>query len=171
MIARFRDGDKSAFNAIITQWEQPIYNFVYRQVRHHEDAQDLVQRIFVKAYEKLDLLRDDTRFKSWLYSIALNLCRDEFRRNKNKQHISFDDYESIPAMKGLNNNCPADEEDNSGPSNLHKKEVCKLIEQALDQIPVEQREIVILKELQELKFTEIAEVLNLPVNTVKSRMY
>lgn len=171
LIARFRDGDEKAFNLIIAAWEQPIYNFVYRQLQHHEDTQDLVQQVFVRAYQKIGNLQDDSKFKSWLYSIALNLCRDEFRRRKKKHSVPFDDY-GLEALNGLKNHGPDGEDpDNSAQADLHKKQVCRLIGQALELIPGEQREVVILKELQELKFTEIADVLNVPLSTVKSRMY
>ena len=171
LIDRFIDGDVQAFNLLVWRWQKPIYNFVLRYLASEDEAQEVTQKTFIKAYKKLRTLKDPSKFSSWLYQIALNLCHDESKRKRRR---------SITSLQTLseNNNFDLSNEDIAGSDRQHNPEkalqaleLSDLLQQALQHIPEEQKTVVIMKELQGLKFTEIAEILNLPINTVKSRMY
>ncbi len=171
LITRFIGGDVNAFNTLVWRWQKPIYNFIFRYLGKSEDSKDLTQRVFIKVHKNLKNLKDARKFTSWLYQIALNLCRDQA---KSKYATSV---HSLDALQESKNFDVSSETEESGFSlvdpevTLERSELRALLEQALDMIPEEQKTVVIMKEFQGLKFIEIADILKLPVNTVKSRMY
>ena len=157
LIAQFRAGQIAAFNTLVKRWECPIYNFVLRYVGNRDDARDLCQQTFIRAYKNMRRLRDPDKFTSWIYQIALNACRDAGRR---RSLVSLDTLATPIA-------------DTTPPPDalIHEQSVRDLLNRALQNLPEEQRVVIIMKEYQGLKFTEIAETLKVPINTVKSRMY
>lgn len=171
LIRKFLGGNIEAFNTLVWRWQKPIYNFTLRYFRDKEMARDTTQRVFLKVYKNLRHLQDTSKFSSWIYQIALNLCKDE-TKSKYYQTTS-----SLDALKEATNFDISSEKDQSGYSahdparNLERDELRTLLERALDYIPAEQKEVVIMKEFQGLKFIEIAEILGIPINTAKSRMY
>ena len=160
LILHFKAGQRQAFNALVWRWQGRLYRFALRYSGDAEDARDLCQQSFIRAYRQLHRLRDPERFSTWLYQIAANLCRDHLRQRV--QHVSLDAYEETsdrphPAL--------------SQAADMDKVELRDLLNRALQTLPEEQRVVVVLKEYEGLKFREIAEVLDAPVNTVKSRLY
>ena len=170
LIEKFLNGDVSAFNTIVWRWEKPICNFAYRYMGGLEMAKEVTQQTFIRAYKNLHRLRDSSRFSSWLHQIALNICRDELKRNK-RRYVSVQELE-LNSESGSNlplelSDSPSDRPDSSA----QKVQLADILKKALQEIPEEQRVVVIMKEYQGLKFNEIADILNEPLNTVKSRMY
>ena len=163
LIERFLKGHTEAFNALVRRWEKEIYNFVLRHVGCGEEAQDICQRTFIQVYHKLHKLRDRASFSSWIYRIALNACRDA-ARGRSKHEIRSLDRLSEDGMEVA--------ELSPGPDVIsHRRGIREILNRALQSLPEEQRVVVVMKEYQELKFTEIAEILGAPTNTVKSRLY
>ncbi len=150
VIERVLDGDADAFNLLIRQWERPIYNFILRMIGDRDDAMDLSQDCFMKAFRELRTLKDRDRFSSWLYRIAHNACLSQIRKNHGKTRVELDP-EAGATHAPLENRLA--------------------VEKALGQLPPDQREAVILKVFQSLKFEEIAAIQGAPVSTVKSRLY
>ena len=144
------NGDPEAFNILVRQWEKPIYNFILRMIGDRDEAMDLCQDCFMKAYRELRTLKDRDRFSSWLYRIAHNTCLSRIRKDQGKIWVELDED------KG-SNHVPAENR--------------LAVEKALRQLPEDQREAVILKVFQGLKFEEIAAIQGAPVSTVKSRLY
>ena len=158
-------GDRDCFGELSKRWQQKIYAFICRYVGNAEDARDLTQDTFVKAYRNLDRLTDPARFSSWLYKIALNECRMRFRRQRKVQSISLENFpQPKGAVKfGVDTVTPEEE--------LAAKEDIQLLQEAFKGLPEEQRAVILMKEYQEMKFHEISEILGIPLSTVKSRMY
>ena len=150
IIERVLKGDTDAFNLLVRQWERPIYNFIVRMVGDRDEAMDLCQEAFMKAYRELGTLKDLDRFSSWLYRIAHNTCFSKLRKDQGKifVELSPETHSSRPPIE----------------SRL-------AVEKALQHLPEDQREVVILKVFQSLKFEEIAAIQGAPVSTVKSRLY
>lgn len=171
LIKNFLDGDDSAFNTLVSRWELNIYRFVLRYIGDRDEARDLCQIAFVRAFHKLPSLRDHQRFSSWLYQIALNVCRDESKRKKRKSTFSLNQFQ-LSEEQSLPNLHLVDESrhDQAG-KQVHQSDVKNILQKALKQIPEEQRLVIVMKEYQGLKFTEIADALQISVNTVKSRLY
>jgi RNA polymerase sigma-70 factor, ECF subfamily len=150
VIERVLNGESDAFNILVRQWEKPIYNFILRMINDRDEAMDLCQDCFMKAYRELRTLKDRDRFSSWLYRIAHNTCLSRLRKDNGKVWVEIDANtggKHVPVENRL------------------------AIEKALGQLPEDQREVVILKVFQSLKFDEIAAIQGAPVSTVKSRLY
>jgi RNA polymerase sigma-70 factor, ECF subfamily len=150
VIERVLSGDSEAFNLLIRRWERPIYNFIVRLIGDRDEAMDLSQDCFMKAYRELRTLKDRDRFSSWLYRIAHNACLSRLRKNHGKTWVELDP-EAGHAHTPVENRLA--------------------VEKALGQLPPDQREVVILKVFQGLKFEEIAIIQDAPISTVKSRLY
>ena len=156
-------GDTACFGEVTERWEQRIFHFIFRYVGSREEARDLTQHTFAKAFQNLGRLSDTARFSSWLYTIALNECRMRFRRQRRVQQLSLEDE---PAVRQRLVSADSSPEDRAAQS----QQVTRL-RLALGRLPEEQRAVILMKQYQELKFHEIAEVIDVPLSTVKSRMY
>ena len=161
LVQDFLGGDTQAFNSLVQRWQPPIHRFAYRYFSNNDDAKEITQRTFIKAYQKMDTLSDTQKFSSWIYRIANNLCLDELQRAGRKRSAPLEVLKTVDTQPMA---AAPDEE-------LSKSEATVLLSKALIQIPTEQRVVVIMKEYENLTFAEIAEILDEPVNTVKSRMY
>jgi len=150
VIERVLEGDTEAFNVLVRQWEKPIYNFIFRMIGDRDEAMDLCQDCFMKAFRELQTLKDRDRFSSWLYRIAHNTCLSSIRKSYGKTWVELD----------------------PDAGSTHSSAENRLaVEKALQYLPEDQREVVVLKVFQSLKFEEIAAIQNAPVSTVKSRLY
>jgi len=164
-------GQVNAFNTLVWRWQKPIYNFVLRYLGDPEDAREITQQTFIKAHRNLPHLKDHARFSTWLYQIAVNLCRDEIKKRRRRKTYSLESMQENSDQQNARDLLPVADEGASPDNIVSRKELRDILARALQQIPEEQREVVIMKEYQGLKFTEIAEALGIPLNTAKSRMY
>lgn len=162
-------GDEYSFAELVRRWEKKIFGFVFRYTGNREDSQDVLQNTFLKVYRNLDQLQDPERFPAWLYRIALNECRIRFRRGERirSKEISFqaseDDSSVGESQQGVSTVTP--EQIAAG-----REEMGRMMD-AFALLPAEQREVILMREYQGLRFREIAELLELPLSTVKSRLY
>lgn len=169
LMERYQEGDARAFEELLRRHERPVYNFIYRHVRDPEKASDLLQETFLRVVKNVDRYRRKAKFTTWLYTIARNQCIDALRRAKHRRHASLDqpmgrDGEGRSLMERL----PGRSED--GHVRVDAEEVKGRIEAALADLSEEQREVFLMREFQQLKFKEIAEIVGVSENTIKSRM-
>lgn len=170
LITRAREGDKHAQGKLVQLWYKRIYNFGYKFFFDHDLAMEVAQKTFISMHRNIDGLQDASRFKSWLYTIAVNYCREELRKRGSKRSVSLDDLR--PGESEESYRWEASSSRNENPDKqLRHSELSDLLQQCLMELSEEQREVVIMKEYEGLKFREIAEALNISENTVKSRMY
>jgi RNA polymerase sigma-70 factor (ECF subfamily) len=153
LIAKARRGSVDAYNVLVSRWEKRVFNYLLRLVRDREDALDLSQDVFLKAYQNLKKLEDPERFAAWLFRIAHNEAYSLLRRNRPEGELGAE-----PATAGISNR-------------LYPVELNLTVETALARLTGEQREAVLLKVYQGFKFEEMAEILACPVSTIKSRVY
>jgi len=153
LIAKARKGDVEAYNLLVSRWEKRVFNYLLRLVSNREDALDVSQEAFLKAYQSLPKLDDPQRFGAWLFRIAHNEAFSLLRRRKPEGEMPF---ERGAPVRG---------------SELLPIELSMAVETALGRLTDEQREAVLLKIYQGFKFEEMAEILSCPVSTVKSRLY
>ncbi len=158
LIGRARRGDVDAYNHLVSRWQKPVYNYLLRLTGNREDALDLSQDVFLKAYQNLRKLEDAGRFAPWLYRIAHNEAYSMFRKRRPES-------ENEVEPEGV------EQEITVGGSGVFPIELSLAVTAALDRLSAEQRETVVLKIYQGFKFEEIAEILACPVSTVKSRLY
>jgi RNA polymerase sigma-70 factor (ECF subfamily) len=155
-------GQSEAFGLLVLKYQDRLFNTVFHMVGQAEDARDIVQEALVQAYLKLDSFRGESAFYTWLYRIALNLAASHQRRRRPAA--------SLDAMRETGSVEPADEEDNPAES-LERQERCRQVRQAIAQLADEYRSVLVLREIDGFPYETIAEVLDLPLNTVRSRLH
>lgn len=160
LIENFNSGDIDAFNQLVERWQERIHRIAYRYFAGHDAASEITQKTFIKVYKKIDTLDDHRKFSSWIYRIANNLCRDETKRAGRRRSASLEAMGPQPVSQT-----------ETVEHDIHQKELSSILQAALQQLPPEQRMVVIMKQYEELTFKEIAEILEENENTVKSRMY
>lgn len=170
LIARAREGDQHAQGRLMQLWYKRIYNFGYKFFYDHDLAMEIAQKTFIAMHRNIALLQEVSRFKSWLYTIAVNCCREELRRKKSARSVSIHDLRPGESEESYRWEASSDR---TGDPERHFRqgELSDLLQSCLMQLSDEQREVLIMKEYEGLKFREIAEALSLSENTVKSRMY
>ncbi len=168
LVNRFVAGDVAAFNTLVRRWEKTIYNFILRYLSDREAAQEGCQKTFIRAYQNLHRLRDTDRLSTWLHQIAVNICKDDMRSRSRRKSVSLDQL----LAQSDHTFDPATHDHGSNPEECAAaNRVNALLNAALQEIPKLQRAVVIMKEYQGLKFSEIAATLAISENTAKSRMY
>lgn len=170
LIARAREGDQSAQGKLVQLWYKRIYNFGYKFFFDHDLAMEVAQKTFISMHRNIANLQDLARFRSWLYTIAVNYCREELRKRKAVRAVSIDSL--APGEGEVSYNWEKSAARHENPERqLRQTELSDLLQGCLLELSEEQREVVIMKEYEGLKFREIADALNISENTVKSRMY
>src|SRR5688500_4018716 len=165
LVARSIGGDAESFNELILRWERPIYALAYRTIGREEEARDVCQETFLRAFRALPGFRGQAKFSSWLYRIALNLCRDWIRRERRAQVVQAPENVDLVEMAA------ALEPAESVEDLVARKDMARAVERAMAGLPEEQRTAIILKEYHGLTFQEIADLVGCPLSTVKTRLY
>ncbi len=159
-------GQLEAFEELIKKYEKKVYSLCYRYSGNYDDANDLAQEAFLKVYNSIDKFKGKSAFSTWLYRVTANVCLDEMRKQK-KSPLSLDKpqeteegemYFSLPDQK-YNPEVIAE-----------KNDLRQLVHKGIGELPKEQRIIIILREMEELSYEEISEVLEISIGTVKSRL-
>jgi len=161
VISAVMNGNVNAYNILVQQYQKPIFNLMYRVTGSYEDAKDLAQETFIKAYEKLDHFRMGARFFPWLYTIGYNHARNFVQRSKPFQQSSDEDFE-----KNTRLDCPSQQEERV----LAQIDFLRIY-QALEQLPMDYREAVILHYHEGLSMEDIATALQLSVSGAKMRVH
>ncbi|MCC7010415.1 MAG: sigma-70 family RNA polymerase sigma factor [Acidobacteria bacterium] len=166
LVARATGGDLDAFNQLVTRWERPIFGLAYRTLGREEDARDVVQEAFMRAYRGLRGFKGEAKFSSWLYRITLNLCRDWVRKERRAPVVQMPEGADAVDLADAQPS-PAE----SVEELVARREMSAAVARAMAELPAEQRLAIVLKEYQGLTFQEIADQLGCPLSTVKTRLY
>ena len=153
LIAKARRGHVDAYNVLVSRWEKRVFNYLLRLVANREDALDLSQDVFLKAYQNLKKLEDPAKFPGWLFRIAHNEAYSLLRKNRPDGELAVEPKTGEASAR------------------MFPMELSLAVQGALGRLSTDQREAVLLKVYQGFKFEEIAEILSCPVSTVKSRLY
>jgi RNA polymerase sigma-70 factor (ECF subfamily) len=165
LVARSRGGDVESFNQLILRWERPIYALAYRVIGREDDARDVCQEAFLRAFRALPGFKGQAKFSSWLYRITLNLCRDWIRRHRRAPVSQLPDG-ADPFELAAERGAVESIEDLAA-----RRELTAAVEVAMAVLPEEQRTTIILKEYHGMTFQEIADLQGCPLSTVKTRLY
>ncbi|MDQ3347008.1 MAG: sigma-70 family RNA polymerase sigma factor [Acidobacteriota bacterium] len=165
LVALSVGGDLDSFNQLVLRWERPIYALAYRVLGREEDARDIAQETFLRAFRALKGFKGQAKFSSWLYRIALNLCRDWIRRERRTPIAPAPEGIDLIELAGEDTPSESIEE------TIGRHELGRVVGKAMATLPEEQRTAIILKEYHGLTFQEIAELLDCPLSTVKTRLY
>jgi RNA polymerase sigma-70 factor, ECF subfamily len=169
LMIRYQRGDRQAFAVLLRRHNRRLYNFALRQVRDPGQAEDIVQDAFLRVVQNASAFKHEARFSTWLYAIARNLCVDQLRKNTHRQHGSLHPSKrpgTEPTEDRVADPHPRSDAERSAASS----EMLVSILRAVDGLPDEQREVFLLREIGQLRFSDIAQVTGAAENTVKSRM-
>ncbi|NLM96628.1 MAG: sigma-70 family RNA polymerase sigma factor [Halanaerobiaceae bacterium] len=166
LVQEFKDGSEQAFAELIERFQHRVYNTTLRMLGNREDALDTAQECFIKVYKNIKKFKGDSSFSTWLFRITTNACRDELRKRKRR----------LPVYTDIN----SDDENNtiqniSNGSNEPEKitisrDINESIQELVNQLPEDQKLVFILREFQDLSYQEIAEILDISMGSVKSRL-
>jgi RNA polymerase sigma-70 factor, ECF subfamily len=165
LVARSMGGDLDSFNQLVLRWERPIYALAYRVIGREDDARDVCQETFLRAFRALGGFKGQAKFSSWLYRITLNLCRDWIRRQRRQPVAQAP--EGVDLLDLATETTPAESIEDL----VARRELSHAVARAMASLPDEQRTAIILKEYHGLTFQEIADLLDCPLSTVKTRLY
>jgi len=164
LVKRFQQGDERAYVELVKRYKDRLLNFVYRYLNSYEQSEDVVQDTLMKLYTSAHMYREIAKFSTWIFTIAANLAKSELRRLKRRRTVSihtmgFDDKEYEIPSEAYD---PAKETE----SNYGEKQ----IQQAIDTLPDQFKTVIILREVQQLSYEEISQILGISIGTVKSRI-
>ncbi len=164
LIERFQKGEMYAYDLLVQRYKDQLINFAYRFLSDLEDSEDVVQETFLRVYRKKNAYRNVAKFSTWIYTITGNLAKTELRKRKRRKlfsisNASFSDKDyDIPDTE-----CGPEEKTDS----LIKDTI---IQKAIDSLSIKFREMIIMRDIQELSYEEISEIAQIPLGTVKSRI-
>lgn len=164
LIARFQQGDNYAFDLLVKRYKDPLLNFIYRFLGERYEAEDIVQETFLRLFRNKHYYKEVAKFSTWIYTIAGNLAKTELRRRKRRKFFSISqatpaekDYE-IPDVEGT-------------PEDVTNSQITDaIIQRAIDKLTPKFKQVIILRDIQGLSYEEIAEIADIPLGTVKSRV-
>lgn len=167
LIERCKRGERAAFDTLIRNYEKRVYNLAYRLSGHYDEANDISVDTFMRVFQAIRLFRGDSNFSTWLFRIVTNVYLDRRKRMQNKQHLSLEEYIE------LEENTVARQVEDTAPTpdlRAEEQERHELLQSAIDALPGYQRAMIVLYHKESLSYEEIAEVMSLPIGTVKSRL-
>jgi RNA polymerase sigma-70 factor, ECF subfamily len=168
MIKEILDGNPAAYQGLVERYQGRIYNVIYGMVRNRQDAQELAQDAFIKAYKNLPTFRLESKFYTWLCRIAMNQAIDFLRKQKHRKTLSLD--ENIATRDGSGDVSASHMKDDPH-RNLESKQTFGRIIEEVEKLPPEQKQAIVLREIDGLSYREISDVMGIPEGTVMSRLY
>ena len=165
LIQKAQKGDTNAFGTLVASYEKFIFNVACKMFSNSEDASDSAQEALIKAYKNIDKFDFNSSFSTWLYRITVNACIDEMRRRKGRESISIDaeDEESGLAVQIEDTSLGAEER-------VIQNETVSEVRAAIDKLSEEHKTVIILRDLQDMTYEQVAQTLDLSIGTVKSRL-
>jgi RNA polymerase sigma-70 factor (ECF subfamily) len=166
LIKKSQQGDQKAFEQLIIKYEKKVYTIAYRMMGNHEDASDLAQEAFIKVFRSIKSFRGEASFSTWLYHVVANVCRDQLR----KQKVKVSSLDESVSYEGEKLEKQLQDSDKSPEEKLEENELKAYLQRLINQLPDEYRLVLVLRELMDFSYEEIAGELNITMGTVKSRL-
>jgi len=167
VIARARRGEESAFAELLRRFRAPVFNLCLRMLKNRDDAEDVAQDVFIKVFGMLERYDDRYAFRSWVFKIAANQCIDFIRRNR----VKLQSLDEPLKFKGEEIERQFPDEAPNPEETVETREIGQLLLEITDQLPPHYRSMIVLRHQEQLSYEEIAEVLDLPLGTVKARIH
>ncbi len=162
----FQGGYDEAYSIIVTRYRERIHQFIFRYTKNHLDSEDLAQETFLRVFRSRNSYERIARFSTWLYTIAQNLIRSQYKKNQRMQTISLtqsDDQDQEITMELPDTALPTDQQ-------VHLSMTIMQVRKALDSIPSDFRDVLVMRDIDQLTYEEIMDITKLPMGTVKSRI-
>lgn len=167
LIKKAIEGDESAYSKLLENYRAAIFNLLYKMVRNREETEDLVQEAFMKAFKALPSFNEEYAFSTWLYKIAINNCIDHMRKKRLKTYSINKPVQSKDGELGRE----FPDTSMSPDKHILSVEKSKIIETAIDELPENYKIAIVLRHSEEKSYEEIAQLLNIPLGTVKARIF
>lgn len=167
LLQKARQGDVEAFEKLIEAYQKKVFNIALRMLGNYDDAGDITQEVFIKAFRAIKDFREQAMFSTWIYKIATNSCLDELRKRKNKVLVSIDEdlkLDEGDLKKQIEDDKPTPDIE------VERNEVKKIVNDAINELSEEHRIVIVLRDIQGFSYEEIAEITKSPPGTVKSRI-
>lgn len=164
LIQRFQNDDYSAYEIIVSRYKDQLLNFAYRFLGNVEEAEDIVQETLLRLYRNKHAYRQIAKFSTWIYTIAGNLAKTELRKRKRRKVVSISDIGFDDKEYEIEDQLATTDKD----ANTALTE--KIIQKAIDELPPRFKQVIVLRDIQELSYEEIGSILHIPLGTVKSRV-
>ncbi len=173
LLERIRSGDRDAFRSLVEKYQKRVYNLAYSLLRSREDAADIAQEAFVKAYRGLDGFKGDASFYTWIYRITNNLCIDFLRKAGPAAKVEYSDelFDAPSAEAQAGVGVLSSRLGTNPQRSVLRRELAAKMEEALAQLPEKHRAILVLREVDGLSYEELAQTLEIPKGTVMSRLF
>lgn len=171
LLNRYLNGDLESFLVLFRKYRKPLYNFILRNIGANDLAEDLLQDVFLRVIQGAKGFKNESKFSTWLYTIARNRCIDQLRRNKPRNQEYLDEPKKDHNQRDNPN--PKRQFSNRQPSvdrQASRQQIQQEIALAVESLPLEQREVFLMRQLQQLPFSEISKIIGVSENTIKSRM-
>ena len=164
LIARFQDGDVASFDILVRRYQNPLFNYVTRFVGDSTEAEDIIQETFYRLFRNKHYYKEIAKFSTWIYTIAGNLARTELRRKKKRKFFSINFFMSTDKDYDI-------PDPSSNPEDkLDAIVTDEMIQKAITKLAPKFKEVILLRDVQGFSYEEIAEIVNVPLGTIKSRV-
>jgi len=160
LIARFQRGERDAFEEVVSRWSRDVTNLAFRMTGHLEEARDVCQQCFLRAYQARQRFEGNSSLGTWLYRIVMNLCRDRLRAERSRRRV----------METIADARPRPVHRSSRTAGAEGDETQARVAEAIESLPSREREVVVLRHYHDLSCREIADLLETPYTTIKSRL-
>ncbi len=168
LVERVQNGDKQAFGLLVTKYQRKLARLLSQFIRDSAEVEDVTQEAFIKAYRALPAFRGDSAFYTWLYRIGINTAKNflvsQGRRAPTLQGVDTEDAENFDTSGALR-------EINTPESELMSKQIAQTVNQTLERLPEELRTAITLREIEGLSYEDIANIMDCPIGTVRSRIF
>ena len=168
LVARVQAGDKKAFDLLILKYQRKIMRLLSRMIRDQSEIEDVAQEAFIKAYRALPQFRGDSAFYTWLYRIAINTARNWLASNKRRpstpSSYENEDGETFDELDNLTDNTTPESE-------LASRQIAQTVNKAIEDLPEDLRNAIVLREIEGMSYEDIAQSMNCPIGTVRSRIF
>jgi RNA polymerase sigma-70 factor (ECF subfamily) len=168
LMLRYRDGETAAFETLYGRYEKPLFDFIYRMVPDSTETESLFQETFLRLVRAKRKYRATAQFKTWLFQVAVNLCRDRSRRMKHRSHLSLNSPLTAPGDGRSELQDLVSDPSPAVDKSVEDGELQSAVKGALSSLPEDEQLVVVLREYQGMKYSEIAEVMDRPIGTLKS---
>jgi len=170
LISRCRAGDQAAFKELVERYQRKIYGLAFGMLHHADDAMDITQEVFIRVHSYLDHFKGSSSFYTWLYRIAVNLCIDHLRKQPKGQTVDYDDALDHDYGEGAEELLPTTWDMNPGKA-MDRKELGQMIQSALQTLSASHRAVLLMREVDGLSYSEMAEVMQCNKGTIMSRLF
>lgn len=167
LVERAKSGDIEAFEQLIIGCQKKVFNIAYRMIGNYDDANELAQEVFLKAFRSIKKFKGDSLFSTWIYKVTANVCLDEIRKRKKKVVISLDqqiEFNDGEVKRQIPDSAPTPDME------AETNELKNVVNESIAQLNEDYKSMIILRDIQGLSYDEISKIVNCPEGTVKSRI-